>query len=111
MIAPLAGRPAMVWLVNAGGLGIVSAYAMVAASFLVLRVREPGMERPYRVRYGMVVGWLALVFSLCLTGLYLPFSPAALAWPQEWFIVIAWCTLGAVLAVVGAAVTPRIRKS
>ncbi len=102
VIAPLAGRPAMVWLVNAGGLGIVTAYAMVALSFLVLRVREPGMERPYRVRYGMVVGWLALVFSVCLAGLYLPFSPAALAWPQEWLIVIGWSALG-VAMLVGAA--------
>jgi amino acid transporter len=97
--APLAGRPAMVWLVNAGGLGIVTAYAMVALSFLVLRVREPGMERPYRVRYGLFVGGLALAFSVLLAGLYLPFSPAALAWPQEWLIVIAWCALGLTLLV------------
>jgi hypothetical protein len=26
--------------------------------------------------------------------LYLPWSPAALAWPQEWAIIIAWCALG-----------------
>ena len=103
VFAPLFGRPAMVWLVNAGGLGIVTAYAMVALSFLVLRVREPRMERPYRVRYGMVVGSLALVFSVALAGLYLPFSPAALAWPQEWAIIFAWCVLGMVMYAGAAA--------
>lgn len=94
VFAPLFGRPAMVWLVDAGGLGIVTAYAMVALSFLVLRRREPGMERPYRVKRGRAVGYLALGLSIALAALYLPWSPAALAWPQEWLIVMAWSALG-----------------
>jgi amino acid transporter len=97
VMAPLFGRPAMVWLVDAGGLGIVVAYAMVALSFLVLRSREPHMDRPYRVRHGRLIGCLALLFSIALAALYLPFSPAALAWPQEWLIIICWCVLGALL--------------
>ncbi|MGB5164014.1 MAG: APC family permease [Woeseiaceae bacterium] len=94
VFAPFFGRPAMVWLVNAGGLGIVTAYAMVALSFLVLRSKEPDMPRPYRVKNGRLVGVLALVLSLGVAMLYLPWSPAALTWPQEWVIVIAWCALG-----------------
>lgn len=94
ILSPLFGRPAMVWLVNAGGLGIVTAYAMVAWSFLVLRAREPELERPYRVRHGKIVGSLALLFSLGLATLYLPWSPAALVWPHEWLIIIGWCLLG-----------------
>lgn len=97
VLAPLFGRPAMVWLVDAGGLGIVTAYAMVALSFLVLRRREPGMERPYRVRNGPLVGYLALGCSLGLAALYLPFSPAALVWPQEWLIIAIWSVLGLLL--------------
>jgi len=85
----------MVWLVDAGGLGIVTAYAMVALSFLVLRAKEPDMDRPYRVRHGKLVGYLAFVLSLALASLYLPWSPAALLWPHEWLIVIGWCVLGA----------------
>ena len=94
VFAPLFGRPAMVWLVDAGGLGIVTAYAMVALSFLVLRAKEPDMDRPYRVRHGKLVGYLAFVLSLALAWLYLPWSPAALVWPHEWMIVISWCVLG-----------------
>lgn len=94
VFAPFFGRPAMVWLVNAGGLGIVTAYAMVALSFLVLRSKEPDMPRPYRVKNGRLVGVLALVLSLSVAMLYLPWSPAALTWPQEWVIVIAWSALG-----------------
>lgn len=96
IVAPLFGRPALVWLVDAGGLGITIAYAMVAWSFLALRAREPDMERPYVVPFGRVVGWAALVLSISLAGLYFPWSPAALVWPTEWAIVFAWTGLGAV---------------
>lgn len=96
VVAPLFGRPAMIWLVDAGGLGIVVAYAMVALSFLVLRATEPDMARPYRVRNGTLIGCLALALSLALISLYLPWSPAALVWPHEWLIVLGWCVLGLV---------------
>jgi len=96
-LAPFFGRPAMVWLANAGGLGIVVAYAMVAASFLVLRWREPDMTRPYRVPWGEAVGVLALLSALAMAWLYLPGSPAGLRWPQEWAVVLAWSVLGAAL--------------
>jgi len=96
-LAPLFGRPALVWLVDAGGFGVVIAYAMVAWSFLVLRRKEPEMERPYRVRHGQLVGVIALVLSLGICALYLPWSPSALAWPAEWAIVFSWSALGALL--------------
>ena len=96
-IGPFFGRPALVWVVNAGGLGIVIAYVMVTWSFLILRKREPDLERPYKVPYGEFVGILALVLSIGMTLLYLPGSPAALMWPQEWGIIIVWIILGGFL--------------
>ena len=100
VIAPLFGRPALVWLVDAGGLGIVVAYAAVAACFLVLRRREPELDRPYRVPAGTFVGSAALLLSIGLVLLYLPGSPAALLWPEEWAIVLGWIVLGAALVLV-----------
>lgn len=97
VIGPFFGRPALVWVVDAGGLGIVIAYAMVAWSFLVLRKKEPELERPYKVPFGNLTGSAALVLSLGLGLLYLPGSPSALVWPQEWGIVILWSILGAIL--------------
>lgn len=94
VVAPLFGRKALVWLVNAGGLGIVVAYGMVALSFVVLRKREPEMTRPFRVPYGMFVGYAALVLSFGIVLLYMPFSPAALIWPYEWAIVGIWAAIG-----------------
>jgi basic amino acid/polyamine antiporter, APA family len=97
IIGPFFGRPALVWLVDAGGLGIVIASGMVAWSFLVLRRKEPELARPYRVRHGKLVGRSALLISIGLGILYLPGSPAALLWPQEWAIVLVWAILGVVL--------------
>ncbi|MEZ5490170.1 MAG: APC family permease [Gammaproteobacteria bacterium] len=97
LISPLFGRPALVWLVNAGGLGIVVAYTFVAWSFLALRKNEPELERPYRAPYGTLTGYAALLLSIGLIFLYLPGSPSALVWPQEWGIILFWVILGGVL--------------
>ena len=94
IIAPLFGRPALVWLVDAGGLGIILAYIFVAISFLVLRVREPNMKRPFKVRNWRIVGGLALLLSCGILLLYLPGSPASLIWPYEWMIIFIWVLLG-----------------
>ena len=97
ILGPFFGRPVLVWLVDAGGLGIVIAYAMVAWSFLVLRKKEPELERPYKVPYGNAVGVLALLLSIGLGLLYMPGSPSGLLWPQEWGIVLMWIILGVIL--------------
>jgi len=92
-IAPFLGRPALVWLVVAGGLGIVIAYLFVALSFLVLRHREPDMPRPFKVSNGKLVGVVAVILSIGMLGLYMPGSPSALA-PIEWAIFAGWTLLG-----------------
>jgi len=98
MIAPFFGRPALLWLVNAGGLGISLAYILVTLSFLVLRYREPNMNRPFKVRYWRVVGFVAFFLSLGLARLYFPGSPAALLWPYEWSIIFIWIILGLIFS-------------
>ena len=95
-LAPLFGRRMLVWLVDAGGLGIIIAYGMVALSFLVLRRNEPQMDRPFKVSYGKQVGYAALILSIGIALLYLPGSPAALLWPYEWGIFFGWAGLGAI---------------
>ena len=95
--APLFGRSLLVWIVNSGSFAVVLAYMLVAVSFLQLRRNEPDMPRPFRLRYGLLTGWLALLGSIGLLFLYLPGSPSALAWPIEWGIVIAWFVLGLVI--------------
>ncbi|MCZ6893741.1 MAG: APC family permease [Gammaproteobacteria bacterium] len=96
-VAPWFGRSALVWLVNAGSVGVIIAYAVVALAFIVLRRQQPDLERPYRVPFGPVCGWLAFAFACAIATLYLPWSPAALLWPQEWMICGLWALGGAVM--------------
>ena len=97
VIAPALGRNSLVWIVNAGGFGIVLAYLFVAASFLALRRREPSLERPYKAPGGAAMGVVALVMGLGLFALYLPPSPSALKWPVEWGLFGGWFAIGAML--------------
>jgi amino acid transporter len=106
-IAPCFGRHVLVWLVDAGGLAAVLAYLLVSVSFLRLRRTHPGLARPYRVPAAGVLGPAALVSTALFTLLYLPGSPSALLWPQEWGIVLAWVVLGVVF---GLGTRRRLRS-
>ncbi|HWO77481.1 MAG TPA: amino acid permease [Bacillus sp. (in: firmicutes)] len=96
-LAPLMGRPALVWLVDSGGLGLVVSWLMVAISFIILRKKDPRMKRPFRLPGGTTLGWFAVVMAFGITILYMPGMPSALVWPYEWVIVFVWVILGVVL--------------
>ncbi len=93
-VSPFFGRNILVWLVNAGSFMVVIAYGFVAFAFIQLRNTEPEMDRPFRVPFGKSIGVLALMMSLMLGSLYLPFSPSALIWPYEWVVVLLGGLLG-----------------
>jgi len=95
-LAPLLGRSMLVWLVDAGGMTIVISYFLVSISFLVLRRKEPNMPRPYKLKNGPFIGWMAVILSFAMITLYMPGMPSALVWPYEWAIVIGWTVLGVV---------------
>ena len=97
IVAPFFGRSALVWLVNAGGLGIVLAYLVVAISFLVLRRNEPEMDRPFRAGRGPAIGIIAVILSAGIAIQYLPGMPSGLGLP-EWTIVGIWTIVGAIFA-------------
>jgi len=97
-LAPWLGRPALVWLVNAGGFATVLAYLMVTISFLRIRKRYPGLPRPYRLAAPRLLGSLAVAATAFFAALYLPGSPSALIWPYEWLLVLSWAALGGLFA-------------
>lgn len=93
IIATLFGKEAMTWLINAGGLGIVISWSLVALSFYRLRKMEPNLARPFKVSFGKAIGIIAFLSSLALLYLYLPGKPSALN-AIEWSIVAAWLIIG-----------------
>ncbi|GAA2177010.1 APC family permease [Arthrobacter parietis] len=96
-LAPFFGEAMLVWLVDSGAPSIVIAYTLVAVVFLILRLKEPAMERPLRVggvgNGGQAIGIAAVVLCLALLSLYLPGMPAALT-PPPWILFGLWWVLG-----------------
>ncbi|MBA2694709.1 MAG: APC family permease [Ornithinimicrobium sp.] len=97
VLAPIFGRQMLVWLVDAGGVSLIIAFVMVAISFVMLRRREPDMERPFRTPGGVGTGITAIVLATGLGVLFLPGMPSALIWPYEWIIFGGWGLAGALL--------------
>ncbi|MCF6390215.1 APC family permease [Mycobacterium sp. MBM] len=98
-LAPFLGEAMLGWLVDSGSPSIVIAYLLVSVVFLVLRRREPQMDRPLRVggngRGGLLIGGAAVVLCIALLSLYLPGMPAFLD-VQPWILFGAWWILGAI---------------
>ncbi|MEZ2457316.1 APC family permease [Salinicoccus roseus] len=113
VVAPLLGHSALNWFVNAGGIGIVLGYLIVAISFLKLRKAEPNLERPFKIKYWRTTGILAIGLSILFLGFYMPFSPSALVWPMEWLIVGAWYLIGIAFYALGSEkdINPDYEKS
>ncbi|WP_255867004.1 amino acid permease [Arthrobacter sp. zg-Y844] len=98
-LAPFGGAEMLGWLVDSGAPSIVLAYTLVAISFLILRRREPAMDRPLRIggrgNGGIIIGIAAAVFGLALFSLYMPGMPAALGL-EPWALFAAWWVVGLV---------------
>lgn len=100
VIAPFFGESMLVWLVDSGSPSIVVTYLLVAIVFLVLRKREPAMDRPLRIGGsgslgGTIIGVAAVVTTAAMLVLYLPGMPAFLD-PQPWIMFGLWWALGLV---------------
>ncbi len=68
--------------------GAAVSYVLMMVSHIVLRVREPGMHRPYRTPGGVVTTGFALVVAvLAVVGTFLVDSVAA-AWCAVAFLAL-----------------------
>ncbi|MHA7140542.1 APC family permease [Arthrobacter sp. Sr33] len=96
-LAPFFGEAMLVWLVDSGAPSIVIAYLLVAIVFIILRRKEPAMDRPLRIggagNGGVIIGFSAVVLCVGLLSLYLPGMPAALT-PPPWILFGLWWVLG-----------------
>lgn len=101
--APFLGTAMLGWAVDAGSPMIVLTYCMVSITFLILRRREPDMERPMRIggtgNGGMVIGVTAVVLTALLFVMYIPeLTPLSvtLDW-QSYLMFGIWMLVGVVL--------------
>lgn len=107
-LSPLLGKNALVWFVNASSFGVVVTYLFVTLAFVILRKKEPNLERPFKVKNHKLIGYGAVIISIAFICLYLPFSSGGLVWPYEWGMILGWGLLGAVLAAMTQKAYPNV---
>ncbi len=86
-------------MVDLTNIGTLFAFILVCAGIIVLRVKDPGRERPFRVPGGLVIPILGIVSCLYLIY-YLP--------PTSWLRFAAWLNLGFVIYVGYGSVKSRL---
>ena len=93
VFTPLLGKNSLSWFVDASGFGTVITYFMVALSFVVLRITQPSMKRPFKAKGGIVIGIIAMIVAIFFIVLYLPIGSSSLN-NVEWAIVLIWVLVG-----------------
>ncbi len=63
VVSPLLGENAFLWFFNASAFCTLFTYFLVALAFMLLRVKEPDLNRPFRVKGGKYVGVAAVILS------------------------------------------------
>ena len=96
LAAPFFGRTMLVWISDAASFACCLAYSMVSMSFLVLRKKEPNLQRPFKVKHYKFIGITASLLSGLMVVLYLVPGSGCSMTIEEWIIVGGWTILGVV---------------
>ncbi len=94
---PLLGRNALIWLVDMSALCALFTYTMVAISFVGLRIREPQLERPFRLWKRMWPGVLISLMAILYTVYFIFHIATSSDVGAEYAMLIAWLMAGVFL--------------
>ncbi len=94
IISPLLGESAFLWFFNASAFCTLLTYFMVALAFLILRIKEPELNRPFKVRGGKYIGFAAVILS-ALYFLLIVYNTIRKSFMTEELLIIAiWLLIG-----------------
>lgn len=94
IIAPFFGRAVLVWIANTSSFACCIAYCLVSISFLILRKKEPKMDRPYKIKHYRIVGSFAVFMSAFMVVMYIIPNTGSTLGIHECIIAIVWIILG-----------------
>lgn len=83
------GQEAIEWFVNASSFGVILLYLMTVLALIMLRVKQPDISRPYKIKHFKTISVLALISVLFFAFVYMPFGPSSLS-PVEWGMTLVW---------------------
>src|SRR5207237_1995148 len=93
-------------MVDLTNIGTLFAFILVCIGIMILRVKDPHRERPFRVPGGPIIGGFVIPTMGVITCLglayYLP--------PKSWMRFIIWLAIGLVFYVVYVYRNSRLRR-
>lgn len=95
--APLLGRNALTWFVDSSSFCALFTYCCVTVSFLILRVREPDLPRPFRLRRGILLGSTVALITVGYLILFVHDILTGSDSGQRILLVFLWFLLGTLL--------------
>lgn len=99
VFAPFFGKEMLSFLADSGSPNIVLTYCLVCVSFVILRYREPHLERPFvagRGTKGIVLAVTGALATLGLFLMYLPGMPSKID-IVSYVIFVGWWAIGITL--------------
>ena len=98
VIAPFFGRAMLVWIADSASFACCISYCIVSMAFLRLRIKEPDMNRPFKIKRYKIVGVLAVLLSGFMCVMYLIPKTGSTLTVEEYIISGTWTILGVFFA-------------
>jgi len=95
IISPLLGEIAFLWFFNASAFCTLLTYFLVALAFMVLRIKEPQLNRPFKVKGGKYIGFAAVFLSAMYFLLIVYNTIIKSLVTEELLIIGIWVIIGA----------------
>lgn len=95
--APLLGRNALIWFMDISTFCSLFAYCCVCLAFVLLRKKEPDLNRPFKVSFGLPAGGAVTCIAMLYFIIYVQTTLADTSCNELVFVGI-WLLMGFVMA-------------
>ena len=98
IIAPFLGQNALIWFINTSSLCALISYCFVIMAFLILRKKDAGLYRPFKIKHGVLFGRMTMLVAGIYLIAYIGSEVIAGGNAPEFVIIAIWVVLGTILA-------------
>lgn len=108
MAAPLLGEKVLEWMIGVNTVSTMFTYCCVTLSLVILRLREPGLARPFRIGRGLGAPLVICGVTLLYAVIYIIYALTGGEYSEAVFGIILWFLFGLFLFLPGLPAQTRI---
>jgi APA family basic amino acid/polyamine antiporter len=102
-VMPLLGSRVLEWMINISSACTMVSYCCVSYSMLALRIREPGLVRPFRVGKSKWPSLLIFLLTIIYLGSYIFYAISGGGYLPVAIVIAAWFAFGLLMQLVTKA--------